>query len=431
MSATKRAPESRFWMLTYNNPVTNNPDGLFTGCHWCIDYAIWQMEMSESGTPHIQGYVILQRHRPVAWLHKHLIQPASWMIANGSAGKNIAYCSKADTRTDGPWEFGDKPTNLERGQGKRTDLEEVKVMLDANAPTKEIWDCHFGSSVRYHKSFSVYKAIMAKPRDFKSQVIVLVGSPGTGKSYWASTHTRNAYNVFDGKWFDGYDGQSDCIIDDFYGNIEFGKLLRMLDEYPTQVETKGGTINWAPRRIVITSNKHPSAWYNYCSIKGEEAALMRRITHLFVSDAPANELVFCGEWDEKLAVEDPYPADEEETQWPEVSPGHENLIHSPGPGDGYANIDWNAAVLDDAQLELDMTDVMNDYEEWSDAQHQADIASYNSPEELFPSMYDHPDWHISNDELDLDTTQDSDGESVAKKPKYSGAFFMNLSAEED
>ena len=39
-------------------------------------------------------------------------------------------------------------------------------------------------------------------------------------------------------------------------------MLRLLDRYPCQVETKGGSINFAPKKIIILSNKAPEDWYD-------------------------------------------------------------------------------------------------------------------------------------------------------------------------
>ena len=65
------------------------------------------------------------------------------------------------------------------------------------------------------------------------------------------------------RWFDGFRGHKYALFDDFDGSqIEFRKLLRLLDKYPMQVPIKGGFTNWNPRKIFITSNVQPRMWYS-------------------------------------------------------------------------------------------------------------------------------------------------------------------------
>jgi len=81
------------------------------------------------------------------------------------------------------------------------------------------------------------------------------GATGTGKTreafvlagedYWVSAER--------GEWFDGYDGQSVAIIDDFRKAwCSFSTLLRLLDRYPLRVMVKGGSRQWRPSTIIIT-----------------------------------------------------------------------------------------------------------------------------------------------------------------------------------
>jgi len=76
-------------------------------------------------------------------------------------------------------------------------------------------------------------------------------------------------------WWDDYDGTQDVLIDEFYGGFRWTYLLNLLDRFPMRVETKGGYVNFAPKRIFITSNRHPSTWYSH--EYADVGALMRRI----------------------------------------------------------------------------------------------------------------------------------------------------------
>jgi len=64
------------------------------------------------------------------------------------------------------------------------------------------------------------------------------------------------------------------LIDDFYGWIAYGYLLRLLDGHPVQMETKGGHTHACWETVIITSNVLVIAWYqNVDDIR----ALERRI----------------------------------------------------------------------------------------------------------------------------------------------------------
>lgn len=77
------------------------------------------------------------------------------------------------------------------------------------------------------------------------------------------------------KWWDGYMGQENVIIDEFRGTIDITHLLRWLDKYPVRVEVKGGSVPLCARRFWITSNLDPRMWYPELDDDTKEALLRR------------------------------------------------------------------------------------------------------------------------------------------------------------
>jgi len=63
------------------------------------------------------------------------------------------------------------------------------------------------------------------------------------------------------KFWCGYRGQVNVVIDEFRGGIDIGHLLRWLDRYPVIVEIKGSSTVLSAERIWITSNIPPESWY--------------------------------------------------------------------------------------------------------------------------------------------------------------------------
>lgn len=152
-------------------------------------------------------------------------------------------------------------------------------MVDEGKPLVDIWDAHYGSMIRYHRSVKEYKRIKTPKRDWIPRIIIFYGASGTGKSRAAREFFPNAYWKPLNKWWDDYDSQEDVVWDEFSGQYPFRELLRVLDSTPLIVETKGGSCQFVGRRIIFTTNEQPSEWYDAINIKVDwhTSPLRRRI----------------------------------------------------------------------------------------------------------------------------------------------------------
>jgi len=54
-------------------------------------------------------------------------------------------------------------------------------------------------------------------------------------------------------------------------------MLRVLDRYPLQVETKGGSVYAGWKLVILTSNESPSMWYPEFGQEYETSPLHRRL----------------------------------------------------------------------------------------------------------------------------------------------------------
>jgi hypothetical protein len=113
------------------------------------------------------------------------------------------------------------------------------------------------------------------------EVHIYFGDAGTGKSRLAHELAPAAYGKVRGMWWDMYQGESDVIMDDFYGpdDYAYAEFLKLTDRYPYKAQIKGGMVHVHPRRIFLTSNKHPRDWY--CFLPEYNArAFFRRVTKI-------------------------------------------------------------------------------------------------------------------------------------------------------
>lgn len=261
--------------MIYQNFVftLNNPEKPYPELETTIKYITYQLERGENGTEHLQGYVQFKKKRAFnevkQWLPRAHIEPRK-----GSHEQAVEYCHKTETRIEGPWEFG-IPT---KKRGQRADLEEVREKIEEGSTELEVAREHFGLWCQYHKAFKRYRDLLYKKRNTESEVILLIGITGTGKSRGANEKYPNAYWKMANKWWDHYDGETEVILDDFNGEIDLQYILRMTDRYPMIIETKGSTQQLQATKFIFTSNKEPKEWWKEVDL----SPFYRRITRFFV-----------------------------------------------------------------------------------------------------------------------------------------------------
>ncbi len=252
----------------------NNPDEESKTSIEALDstYVIYQLERGENGTPHYQGYCELRKQTAFATVRDAL--PRSHLEPRrGSQAQAIEYCRKEDSRVDGPWSTG-----APKSQGARVDLEEIRQSIDNGKSLRDIARDDFAKWCQYRRAFAEYRSLIEEKRSWKTKVVWIYGPTGTGKSRQAHEEAPEAYVKPPGKWFDGYNGEDDVIIDDFRAeDIPFSLLLQITDRYPMDVEVKGGFRNWKPKRIFITSNFKPQDLF---CMNEDIAPLLRRITEI-------------------------------------------------------------------------------------------------------------------------------------------------------
>lgn len=144
----------------------------------CV-YLIMQEEIgSETGTPHLQGYMELHKASSMRTVKRKLgigFNSLHLEARRGTQGEAVAYCKKTDTFKPGGirWEMGRKK-RLSGNSAINLVLEGATMLRVAEEEPVQF--------VRHFRGLLALKLITAKPRDWPMEVIIYVGATGTGKS---------------------------------------------------------------------------------------------------------------------------------------------------------------------------------------------------------------------------------------------------------
>lgn len=276
----------RSYCFTLNNPKTL-PDFLLSDGTTLLDgirYVIYQEECGETGNYHLQGYLELTRPMRMAALIALVpgFYGAHLEIRRGSRDQARDYCRKHDATTlSDPVEYGSWPTG---GSGARSDLVSLYGDLKSGKSYGELLDLYPAQFMRLHRGIDFVRQQLANGRDWKTFTILCVGPPGTGKSRYARALFPYAFWKHPtSKWWDGYHGQDEVVWDDFgKTSCAYSELLRILDRYPLAVETKGSSVSFLAKTLVITSNSLPSLWYHYDEKRMFLGAVTRRLDKILI-----------------------------------------------------------------------------------------------------------------------------------------------------
>lgn len=261
------APQAIYWLCTIPHYAFTPylPPG--------VEYIKGQLERgAETGYLHWQLLVVLSKRgtlRTMRQLFGDFNHEQSRSVAAD------AYVWKEETRVEGTqFELGAKPVR----RNKKCDWERVWLL----AKSGEFEAIPENVRVQHYRTLRAIRSDYAKSVGMERTCFVFWGATGLGKSLraWDEAGVDAYPKDPRTKWWDGYNGQPNVVIDEFRGAIDVSHMLRWLDRYPVLVEVKGSSVPLVAKKIWITSNLDPRLWYPDLDEDTKNALLRRlNITH--------------------------------------------------------------------------------------------------------------------------------------------------------
>lgn len=246
---------ARYWMGTLNTTYANdftfwNPD--------IMSYLIGQKEIGgNTGYEHWQFVVHFKTAIRLRQAKSYFVPQVHLLKTNSAAAH--AYVHKDDTAVpDTRFTYGSLPFRRNNNIDW-ADIRRKAEIGDFDNIPDDIYIRHRSSLLGIYKD-------TARP-EARLNVIcnTYYGITHSGKTYRAYREAREIGEVYwkssTTKWWDGYRGEKNVIIDEFDGSINIVHLLRWLDWYPCCVEIKGSQVPLKATNFWITSNKDPWTWY--------------------------------------------------------------------------------------------------------------------------------------------------------------------------
>lgn len=234
-----------------------------------FSYMIYSIEeCPKTKKHHIQGYAECLTQTRFTTVQAHLPTGTHIEKRLGTQEQAISYCMKMESHIEGPFILGKAHT-----QGKRNDIQQFVDDIP-NHTEIEIVEKHAECYVKYTKAYDRIKQLYTEDRNWKTEVFVYWGPPGSGKTRKVFEDCPNVQPIqYINNFIIGYNNEENVLFDDFDSDtMPRNIFLTLTDRYKCTVNVKGGEKKWNPKRIYITSNFDPADWYD------KSQAIKRRLT---------------------------------------------------------------------------------------------------------------------------------------------------------
>lgn len=324
-SRVQKRGQSITWTL--NNYTEEDIAGIKRDWPTYAKYVCFGKEVGANGTPHLQGWISLQKQTAYTTIHSYAgFARAYFVNSKGNALDNKNYCSKGDMaheeyiryrkggdrfgqdvrshpdfgRNANFWESG--PLEVALHQGKSNKLVEFLEEINNGKTITEVLSQNVDQQatyVRNYRGIDKISDMLTRGRsaaDGFPEIHWIFGSTGLHKSKSATDFARRYCGCDDTVsdddviafigapepgtkkiWFDEFRHQPVAVLDDIRaGSHPFVWMLSILDRYGRSVDIKCGRRKWNPEVIFLTAADSPRN--TYCGRTDEQIdQMLRRI----------------------------------------------------------------------------------------------------------------------------------------------------------
>lgn len=244
---------SRAWVYTLNNYEDAEEASLKKVKS---KYHVIGKEIGECGTPHLQGYIYFVNAKSFKTVKKLLGERCHIETRKGTHEEADEYCRK-----DGEfWVQGKSPEKV-GGDNIEEKVQKYKRLI--TEPLKELvenGELHPRdvNNIKRARIILANEGFAYEHDDVRG--LWIYGPPGTGKSHYARTKFgESMYIKAQNKWFCGYEGEDNILLDDFdHQGSCLGHYMKIwADKWSCNGEVKGGIVPLKHKRFIITSNYKP------------------------------------------------------------------------------------------------------------------------------------------------------------------------------
>jgi len=247
-----------------------------------IRYCCYSKEFGKQGvTPHVQGFTIFTKRYSWNKVFRdwHVNNRVFIQETKKSETANFIYINKEHVEFH---EFGTRPKLEEQEKREKVDVGEL-IRLARLGQMDRIVELSPSLYLRQRSAFERLAHEAVRPDPFEKFNLWLVGSPGTGKSFFANRfNVHSSYNKGPSKWFCGYTNQETIIVDDLDKSnaSALGYYLKIWgDRYNILSEVKGGSVYLKHKNVIVTSNYRINTLYDDDDLR---AAIHRRYKEVVV-----------------------------------------------------------------------------------------------------------------------------------------------------
>ncbi len=244
----------------------------------------------EQGYEHFQIYI----ENPTAIRFetlKNKLPNAHIAPRRGTKKQAYDYVTKSETRIGDP--FGNGEIDITETRGARNDITDILEMIRNGATDEQIeWE-YPTAMFRYSKMISEARQRYLKTKyqnTFRELTTTYIyGKAGSGKTRYVMEQYgySNVYRVIDWQHpFDGYEGQSVIMFEEFRSSLKIEEMLNYLDGYPLTLPARySNKIACFDTVYIVTNIPLEAQYVNVQQAQPETwRAFLRRIKYLWNFD---------------------------------------------------------------------------------------------------------------------------------------------------